>query len=82
MADIKKVKTLTGEIINNSTDKTVTVLLSRIKSHRIYKKNYIVNKKIQAHDQGNLYKIGDIVEISPSRPLSKTKKYIVTKKVK
>lgn len=82
MIDIRKQKTLIGKIVGDSTDKTVTVLLSRIKSHRIYKKNYTVNNKIKAHDQNNSYTIGDIVEISPSRPLSKTKKYVVTKKVK
>lgn len=82
MTDAKKVKILIGEISSTICDKTVTVLVSSIKSHKLYKKNYTVTKKIKAHDEKNEYKVGDIVEISPTRPVSKGKSYIVVKKVK
>jgi len=82
MVDEKKVKILSGEVIANSSDKTVTVLISSIKSHKLYKKNYAVSKKIKAHDDNNSCQIGDIVEISPSKPISKDKSYVVVKKVK
>jgi small subunit ribosomal protein S17 len=82
MTDAKKVKILTGEVTSAFCDKTITVLVSSIKSHKLYKKNYTVSKKIKAHDEKNEYKIGDIVEISPIRPVSKDKSYIVVKKVK
>lgn len=82
MTDAKKVKILSGEIVSSSCDKTVTVLVSSIKSHKLYKKNYTISKKIKAHDEKNEYKVGDIVEISVTRPISKSKSYIVVKKVK
>lgn len=81
MADTKKVKILTGEVVSTICDKTITVLVSSIKSHKLYKKNYTVSKKIKAHDEKNEYKVGDIVEISPVRPISKDKSFIVVKKV-
>lgn len=82
MVDTKKVKILIGEVVGNSCNKTVTVLISSIKSHKLYKKNYTVSKKIKAHDENNSYQIGDMVEISPSKPICKDKNYVVVGKVK
>lgn len=82
MVDTKKVKILSGEVVSISCDKTVTVLISSIKTHKLYKKNYTVNKKIKAHDEKNSCQIGDLVEISPTRPISKSKSYVVVSKVK
>jgi len=82
MVDVKKVKILIGEVTSISCNKTVSVLVSNIKSHKLYKKNYTISKKIKAHDENNSRKNGDMVEISPSRPISKEKSYIVVKKAK
>ena len=81
MVDTKKVKILVGEVVSRSCDKTVTVLISSIKSHRLYQKNYKVSKKIKAHDEENKYQVGDFVEIAPTKPISKQKSYKVIKKV-
>lgn len=82
MVDSKKVKILTGEVVSNSCDKTVTILVSSIKSHKLYQKNYTVSKKIKAHDENNSCQIGDKVEFFSSRPISKSKSYVVVEKVK
>lgn len=82
MADAKKVKILTGEVVSSRCDKTVTVLVSSIKSHKLYQKNYTVSKKFKAHDENNSCKLGDTVSISPSKPISRDKSYRVLEKVK
>lgn len=82
MVKKKDSKVVTGEVVSTVCDKTVSVLITRTKTHKIYKKKYTVSRKIQADDKENISKIGDIVEISPSRPLSKTKKYLLIRVVK
>ncbi len=75
----KRIKT--GVITGDKMDKTVVVQIDRVKEHPIYKKKYAMSKKYKAHDEKNEYKIGDIVEISETRPISKDKKFEVVRKI-
>jgi small subunit ribosomal protein S17 len=70
-------KTLHGIVVSDVMDKTVVVAVASVKEHPIYRKKYKVTQKFKAHDEENKYKIGDLVEISESRPLSKTKRWEV-----
>ena len=74
-------KKLAGEIVSDKMDKTVVVLVTSIKTHAKYKKQYKVSKKYKAHDEKNEYKIGEQVIIEACRPLAKTKTWRVLKKV-
>ena len=68
---------LTGKVVSNKADKTVTVLVERRIMHPIYKKFVTKSKKIHAHDKDNKFKPGDAVEIIETKPFSKTKKFEV-----
>lgn len=70
-----------GVVVSDKMDKTVVVVIERIKEHPIYKKKFTVSRKYKADDQNNEYKVGDKVEIVSTRPISKDKKYKVVKKV-
>lgn len=74
-------RTKTGLVVSDKMDKTVIVLISRLKKHPLYKKQYTVTKKYKAHDQNNEYKVGDSVLISETKPISRDKKYKVVSKV-
>lgn len=78
----KKNMTKIGEVVSDKSDKTVSVVVLRVKEHPIYRKKYTVSKKLKAHDENNEYKLGDKVEIAPCKPVSKDKKYVVLGKVK
>lgn len=68
-------KTLTGIVTSDKRDKTITVTVTSRETHPIYKKQYTVNRKYQAHDPKNEAGIGDKVQISEIRPVSKTKSF-------
>ena len=70
---------LQGTVVSDKTDKTVTILVTRKFKHPVYKKYVTTSKKYTAHDQDNLSKNGDVVSIVESKPISKTKKWIVVK---
>jgi small subunit ribosomal protein S17 len=76
-----KLKTFTGVVTSDKCDKTVTVKVDRVKTHPLYKKKFIMSQKFKAHDDNNDYKVGDVVEIVSCRPVSRDKKFKVTKKV-
>ncbi|MDF0605723.1 30S ribosomal protein S17 [Neisseriaceae bacterium TC5R-5] len=78
MSEAKVVRTLTGTVVSDKMNKTVTVLVERKVKHPIYGKIIRRSKKFHAHDENNQFKAGDIVVISESRPLSKTKSWVVT----
>lgn len=77
----KVVRTLTGRVVSDKMDKTVTVLVERRVKHPLYGKVIRRSKKFHAHDEKNEYKEGDLVQISEGRPMSKTKSWYVTKLV-
>ncbi|PHS68141.1 MAG: 30S ribosomal protein S17 [Methylophaga sp.] len=66
---------VTGRVVSDKMDKTITVLVERKVAHPIYKKYVKRSTKFHAHDEKNECNIGDVVNISPSRPLSKTKSW-------
>ena len=68
-------KTLTGIVTSDVRDKTITVTVTSRETHPIYKKQYTVNRKYQAHDEKNEAHLGDKVQISGIRPVSKTKAF-------
>jgi len=70
-------KTLQGTVVSDAMDKTVVVEVGRFVKHPKYKKFYTITKKHHAHDEKNHYKIGDVVEITETRPISKKKSFIV-----
>lgn len=77
----KTVRTLVGKVVSDKRSKTITVLIERRTKHELYGKIVAKTSKYHAHDESNEYKNGDVVEISESRPISKTKAWIVTKLV-
>ena len=68
---------LSGKVVSDKADKTVTVLVARRIMHPMYKKFVTKSKKIKAHDKDNKFKVGDKVEIMEAVPFSKTKKFEV-----
>ncbi|SMF54953.1 30S ribosomal protein S17 [Pseudogulbenkiania subflava] len=78
MSETKVVRSLTGKVVSDKMDKTVTVLVERKVKHPIYGKIIRRSKKFHAHDENNEFRAGDTVVISESRPLSKTKSWVVT----
>ena len=75
-------KILTGIVISDKPNKTITVLIERRYSHPILKKVVKVRKKYNAHDENNKYKTGDKVSIIESKPFSKNKKFQVMENLK
>ena len=71
-------KVLTGVVVSDKPNKTVTVMIQRKYSHPLLKKVVKVRKKYNVHDEGNKYKSGDKVSIIECRPHSKNKKFEVT----
>ena len=72
-------KILKGVVVSDKMDKTVVVSVSRFVKHPLYGKFYKVSKKYKAHDEGNVYKTGDKVEIMETKPISKDKRFRVIK---
>jgi small subunit ribosomal protein S17 len=68
---------LTGRVVSDKADKTVSVLVERRVMHPLYKKFVRRSKKYAAHDEHNLCKVGDVVRIIEHRPISKTKTWVV-----
>lgn len=66
-------RTLTGKVISNKMDKSITVLIERLVKHPKYGKYIRRSTKLHAHDENNVCQEGDIVNIAECRPLSKTK---------
>ncbi|MEE2632628.1 MAG: 30S ribosomal protein S17 [Candidatus Neomarinimicrobiota bacterium] len=70
---------LIGKVVSDSMDKTLVVSVERLVKHKLYKKYIRQSKKYYAHDEDNSYKNGDLVEIISSKPLSKTKRWRVSR---
>ena len=75
------IATVTGRVVSDKMNKTVTVLVERRSKHPIYGKVVIKSNKYHAHDENNECKTGDLVEIQASRKLSKTKAWKVLRVV-
>lgn len=70
-------RVLEGQVVSDKMDKTVTVLVERKTMHPIYKKYVKQSAKYAAHDESNLFRIGDKVSIEECRPISKRKSWMV-----
>ena len=68
---------LSGKVVSAKNDKTIVVEVTRRVTHKLYKKIIKKTKKYQAHDEKNFYKMGDFVKIQESKPISKSKGWIV-----
>ncbi|GAB6071836.1 30S ribosomal protein S17 [Venenivibrio stagnispumantis] len=73
----KHIKEFIGKVVSDKMDKTVVVVVERKFPHPLYKKMVKKTKKFYAHDENNQAKVGDIVRIRESRPLSKLKRWVV-----
>lgn len=72
-------KKFSGVVVSDIEDKTIVVKVERVKQHPKYKKRYIVSRKYQVHDENNEYQLGDKVSFVECRPLSKNKRWRVSK---
>jgi len=80
MTETKKiVRTLTGKVVSNKMDKTITVKVERKVKHPLVGKIINLSSKLHAHDEKNEINEGDVVQITEQRPISKNKSWVVTK---
>ncbi len=70
-----------GRVVSDKRTKTITVMVERRVKHELYGKIVMRSAKYHAHDETGEYKMGDMVEITESRPLSKTKNWVATRLV-
>lgn len=83
MSEVKTAlkRTLVGRVVSDKMDKTVVVLIEKRVKHPLYGKYVARSKKYHAHDESNQYKLGDKVEIQESKPISRTKAWVVSRLV-
>ena len=72
---LTSLRTITGKVVSNKMDKTITVLVERVVKHPIYGKYIKRSTKMMVHDDNNICQEGDIVSITPCRPISKNKTF-------
>jgi small subunit ribosomal protein S17 len=82
MADKEtKKRKIEGTVVSDKMTKTRVVAVTRLKKHPKYQKYYKVTMRFKAHDEDNAYKVGDVVVMEETRPMSKGKRWIIVKKV-
>ena len=81
VAAAKNTRTLVGRIVSDKRSKTVTVLVERRTAHELYGKIVAKSSKYHAHDEKGEFHTGDVIEITESRPISKTKNWVATRLV-
>ncbi len=74
-------RTLVGKVVSDKREKTVTVMVERRVKHELYGKFVTRSSKYHAHDENGEYNLGDTVEITESRPISKTKNWVAIRLV-
>ncbi len=79
MGEQTGVRTVTGKVVSNKMDKSIVVLVERRMKHPIYGKYVKRSTKMRAHDEANECRMGDVVTIKESRPMSKTKSWVLEK---
>ena len=79
MSENKLARTLTGRVVSDKMNKSVVVLIERRVKHPMYGKYLSRSTKLKAHDENNECRIGDLVTIAESRPISKTKSWTLVK---
>jgi len=73
----KRHNTLTGRVVSDKRDKSIGVLIERRVKHPVYGKYIRRSSKLHAHDERNEAKLGDLVRVRQSRPISKTKSWVL-----
>ncbi|WP_439106641.1 30S ribosomal protein S17 [Congregibacter sp.] len=73
MSAEKRTRTVTGRVVSNKMDKTITVLIERRVRHPMYGKYMTRSSKVHAHDADNQCGVGDLVTVAETRPISKSK---------
>jgi small subunit ribosomal protein S17 len=73
-------RVLSGTVVSNKCSKTIVVRVERSVLHPLYGKRIRRHEKYHVHDEGDLHKVGDVVDILESRPISKTKRWVVVPK--
>ncbi|WP_286240365.1 30S ribosomal protein S17 [Neptuniibacter halophilus] len=79
MSAEKRTRTVTGRVVSDKMDKTITVLVERKEKHPIYGKFMKRSTKLHAHDEKNECQQGDLVTIAETRPLSKSKSWALVR---
>ncbi|MGI6665244.1 MAG: 30S ribosomal protein S17 [Christensenellaceae bacterium] len=69
--NLRKVRV--GEVVSDKMDKTIVVQIQEVKKHNVYKKAVRSSKRFKVHDENNECRIGDVVRIMETRPISKDK---------
>ena len=82
MTERNQRKVYTGRVVSDKMDKTVTVLVETYKTHPLYHKRVKQSKKYAVHDETNKAKVGDVVRIVSTKPISKTKRFYLKEIVK
>ena len=75
-------RVLTGTVVSNGSEQSVVIRIARRKKHRLYKKYRTLTKKVMAHDPANDCRVGDVVRVVESRPLSRMKRWRLVEIVK
>ena len=75
----KSIRTITGRVVSNKMDKTITILVERLVKHPLYGKFIRRSTKLHAHDEANECHEGDLVTITECRPISKSKFFKLVK---
>jgi small subunit ribosomal protein S17 len=70
-------RVLQGTVVSDKNDKTIVVRVERRFTHPVLKKTIRRSKKYHAHDEGNKHKVGEVVSIEESKPISKNKRWVV-----
>ena len=70
-------RVLQGTVVSDKNEKTVVVRVERRFTHPVLKKTIRRSKKYHAHDEGNIHKVGDVVFIEETKPISKNKRWVV-----
>jgi small subunit ribosomal protein S17 len=73
--NVGKLRTISGKVVSNKMDKSITVLVERVVKHPVYGKYIKRSTKMMAHDEQNVCQEGDIVAIASCRPMSKNKSF-------
>ncbi|WP_226856616.1 30S ribosomal protein S17 [Buchnera aphidicola] len=76
---MEKIRTLQGRVTSNKMNKSVVVSIKRFVKHPIYKKFIKKTTKLHIHDEKNECSVGDLIEVRESRPISKTKSWILVR---
>ncbi len=77
-----KRKVYTGTVVSDKMDKTITVAIETSRRHKLYGKAVKRTKKLTAHDENNIAKMGDVVTVMETRPISKLKRFRLVDVVK